>query len=274
MYRWAPIFFRKILYEDIGSTVGKIVSAYTNLFLIIFHCIWFFFSVIRKLQPYECPYISQKTIPGSLRLYLMKNYWDLEYDLELMTDPVGLDILYAQAVSDVHRESIVVHKDTKTILNQLEASGAKKEYVDLARKLKYYGFIEFEPCTCDFPKPNTKVVVNIGLREINFRIRSSEGEIREGTFKVTRMRCWKITINKEEDNDASNARHNTSQANQTQLSFEYLLAKNKLQWITIQSNQAILMSNLLQSIIDELVLKKTHEDEGRTVRNVSLVSFS
>ncbi|KAI5754966.1 hypothetical protein M8J77_012996 [Diaphorina citri] len=224
-------------------------------------------SIIRKLQPYECPYISQKTIPGSLRLYLMKNYWDLEYDLELMTDPVGLDILYAQAVSDVHRESIVVHKDTKTILNQLEASGAKKEYVDLARKLKYYGFIEFEPCTCDFPKPNTKVVVNIGLREINFRIRSSEGEIREGTFKVTRMRCWKITINKEEDNDASNARHNTSQANQTQLSFEYLLAKNKLQWITIQSNQAILMSNLLQSIIDELVLKKTHEDEGRTVRN-------
>ncbi|KAI5713068.1 hypothetical protein M8J75_013538 [Diaphorina citri] len=196
-----------------------------------------------------------------------KLYWDLEYDLELMTDPVGLDILYAQAVSDVHRESIVVHKDTKTILNQLEASVTAFQYVDLARKLKYYGFIEFEPCTCDFPKPNTKVVVNIGLREINFRIRSSEGEIREGTFKVTRMRCWKITINKEEDNDASNARHNTSQANQTQLSFEYLLAKNKLQWITIQSNQAILMSNLLQSIIDELVLKKTHEDEGRTVRN-------
>uniref|UniRef100_A0A8D8VG92 Sorting nexin-17 n=1 Tax=Cacopsylla melanoneura TaxID=428564 RepID=A0A8D8VG92_9HEMI len=227
-------------------------------------------SIIRKLQPYECPYISQKTIPGSLRLYLMKNYWDLDYDLELMTDPVGLGILYAQAVSDVRRECIVVHQDTRTILNQLEASGAKKEYVDLARKLKYYGFLEFEPCTCDFPKPNTRVVVNIGMREINFRIRSTDGEIREGTFKVTRMRCWKITINKEEDTNDMNGvdgSHHNASSSTTQLAFEYLLAKNKLQWITIQSEQAILMSNLLQSIIDELVLKKSHqEDDSRSGR--------
>ncbi|KAL1464764.1 hypothetical protein WDU94_004382 [Cyamophila willieti] len=202
----------------------------------------------------------------------MKNYWDLDYDLELMTDPVGLDILYAQAVSDVRRECIVAHQDTRTILNQLEASGAKKEYVDLSRKLKYYGFLEFEPCTCDFPKPNTRVVVNIGMREITFRIRSSEGEIREGTFKVTRMRCWKITINKDEDTNDMNGggnHHNTSPST-TQLAFEYLLAKNKLQWITIQSDQAILMSNLLQSIIDELVLKKSHEEESRSGRTVSI----
>lgn len=241
-------------------------------------------SIVRKLQNYECPYISQKTIaslgdrsqkfePSSLRLYLMKNYWDLDYDLELLTDPVGLNILYAQAVADVHRESIVVHPDTRDILNQLETSGAKREYVDLARKLKYYGFIEFDPCTCDFPKPNTRVVINIGMREINFRIRSPEGEIREGTFKVTRMRCWKITINKEEASVASNHHHNSS-SSEAQLSFEFLLAKNKLQWITIQSQQAILMSNLLQSIIDELVLKKTHEDESmRGVRNVNGSSF-
>lgn len=236
-------------------------------------------SIFRKLQNYECPYISQKTISSSdsrthlsekssLRLYLMKNYWDLDYDLELLTDPVGLNILYAQAVADVQRQSIVVHKDTRVVLDQLEASGAKREYVDLARKLKYYGFIEFDPCTCDFPKPNTQVIVNIGLREINFRIRSPDGEIREGTFKVTRMRCWKITINMEEEPDeGSSSQHNAYSQIQTQLSFEYLLAKNRLQWITVQSEQAILMSNLLQSIIDELVMKKSHEEEMRAVRN-------
>lgn len=41
------------------------------------------------------------------------------------------------------------------------------------------------------------------------------------------------------------------------LSFEYLMAKEKLQWITVTSEQAILMSVCLQSIVDELMLKKT-----------------
>lgn len=42
-----------------------------------------------------------------------------------------------------------------------------------------------------------------------------------------------------------------------ELSFEYLMAKDKLQWITISSEQAILMSICLQSMVDELLLKKS-----------------
>lgn len=41
-----------------------------------------------------------------------------------------------------------------------------------------------------------------------------------------------------------------------ELSFEYLIAKDKLQWISIFSEQAILMSVSLQSMVDELLLKK------------------
>lgn len=41
-----------------------------------------------------------------------------------------------------------------------------------------------------------------------------------------------------------------------ELSFEYLMAKDKLQWITISSEQAILMSVCLQSLVDELLMKK------------------
>lgn len=41
-----------------------------------------------------------------------------------------------------------------------------------------------------------------------------------------------------------------------ELSFEYLVAKDKLMWITISSEQAILMSICLQSMVDELLLKK------------------
>jgi sorting nexin-17 len=44
---------------------------------------------------------------------------------------------------------------------------------------------------------------------------------------------------------------------QLELSFEYLMSKDKLQWVTIASEQAILMSVCLQAMVDELLLKKT-----------------
>lgn len=48
-----------------------------------------------------------------------------------------------------------------------------------------------------------------------------------------------------------------------ELSFEYLIATDHLQWITISSDQAILMSVCLQSMIDELLLKHV----GGVVKN-------
>jgi sorting nexin-17 len=68
------------------------------------------------------------------------------------------------------------------------------QYLDVARTLKYYGFLQFRPCLCDYPRQGTRVLVSIGNRELNLRVRLAEGqEIREGSFKVTRMRCWRIT---------------------------------------------------------------------------------
>lgn len=48
-----------------------------------------------------------------------------------------------------------------------------------------------------------------------------------------------------------------------ELSFEYLMAKNSLQWITISSEQAMLMSVCLQSIVDELLCQKDDHDFSR-----------
>lgn len=55
-----------------------------------------------------------------------------------------------------------------------------------------------------------------------------------------------------------------------ELSFEYLIAADNLQWITVSSDQAILMSVCLQSMIDELLLKhvggivKNEDSSGKT----------
>lgn len=46
-----------------------------------------------------------------------------------------------------------------------------------------------------------------------------------------------------------------------ELSFEYLMAKNTLQWISISSEHAILMSACLQSIVDELLNQKDGQEQ-------------
>lgn len=121
------------------------------------------------------------------------SYWDKEYDLELMSDPVALNLLYIQAVSDIERGWTFCTRETKTILANLQVQLAKKEYIELARSQKHYGFIQFTPCYCDYPHQDTKVLISIGDQELNMRIVNSGQFVKEGSFKVTRMRCWRIT---------------------------------------------------------------------------------
>lgn len=87
------------------------------------------------------------------------------------------------------------------------------------------------------------------------------------------MRCWRITTSQNVSNYRKGEysvfyyvyllflvfqgpeRCEESDDFSLELSFEYLVAKNQLQWITITSEQAILMSVCLQAMIDELLLK-------------------
>nr|CAD7395488.1 unnamed protein product [Timema cristinae] len=240
-------------------------------------------TVSRKLQDFESPFISQKAIKGVNRVTLRKSfnftsYWDPGYDLELMSDSVALNLLYVQTVADVEHGWVLTNKETQQRLALLQARGAKQEvkitahtlgflnipniictfmkscYLELARELKYYGFLQFRSCFCDYPQPGSMVVVSVGNRELNLRVRFGDNqEMKEGSFKVTRMRCWRITTLHNKVDKLNDSPITTSH----QLSFEYLMSKDKLQWITIASEQAILMSICLQSMVDELLLKKT-----------------
>ena len=59
-----------------------------------------------------------------------------------------------------------------------------------------------------------------------------------------------------------------------ELAFEYLMSNDQLQWVTITSPQAIMMSICLQSMVDELMVKKSggsirkmlHRRVGGTLR--------
>lgn len=209
--------------------------------------------VIRKLLNLESPYMTQRVVKEKNKIVLRKCYWDINFDSHLLNDPIALNLLYIQTVTELEKGWIICTKDTRQHLTNLQAKLAKKDYVKLAASLKYYGYMQFAPCFCDYPKVKTKVLIAIGDQELNMRVIDSSQYVREGSFKVTRMKCWRITaIHNKQDNPTNSHSNNTN----LELSFEYLMSKDKLQWITITSEQAILMSVCLQSLVDELLVKK------------------
>ncbi|XP_011634224.1 sorting nexin-17 [Pogonomyrmex barbatus] len=204
-------------------------------------------KILRKLQDFESPFITHKYMSSmGTKIVLRKSYWDITYDLELMNDPVTLNLLYVQTAAEIHSDWIPVTKEVKHQLENLQKSESKKEYLNIARCLKYYGYVQFAPCYCDYPQHNSQVLLAIGGNELNLRILLPKDH--EVIFKVSRMRCWRITT-------IQNGMDHRNGECKLELSFEYLIARNELQWITIASDQAILMSVCLQAMIDELLQK-------------------
>uniref|UniRef100_A0A6P4EK34 Sorting nexin-17 n=1 Tax=Drosophila rhopaloa TaxID=1041015 RepID=A0A6P4EK34_DRORH len=206
--------------------------------------------LVRRLMPFESPYITRlHTQP--CELLLRTCYWDSSIDTKLTVSKVALNLLYNQTVADVSREWVVICSPNEGHqLSCLQSHGRQREYMDLVRQLPSYGCLQFDEAQVDYPEPNTMALVSIGNKELGLRtVRGAK--IYETKFRVTRMRSWRVSVT-----------HNTLESRlqplHLQLAFEYLIGKQTLRWITINSEQAMLMSVCLQAMVDELL----HRGEG------------
>lgn len=206
------------------------------------------FSILKELQDYESPYISQKSFL-TCKLVLRKRAWDAKIDEELLRHKVTLNLLYIQTLADVERGWVEACPETRRSLAHLQSRGAKKDYMEIARQLKDYGYLHFDACTCDYPMTNTSVNVLIGGRDLIVRTTQDN---KEAKFKVTKMRCWRI-MTLAEVMEAGTDPDEESVISKLELSFEYLMPNGDLQWVTIVSSQAILISLCLQSMVEELL---------------------
>lgn len=201
-------------------------------------------TLVRKLMDFESPFISLRTA-SDCQIVIRKNYWDPNYDLDLMRDKIALNLLYIQSISDFERGWVIASVETRQCLNSLQMSGNKIEYMKVVRNLPSYGCIQFSNVLCDFPESNTIATVIIGNQELG--IRTTDGKtIQETKFRVTRMRCWRVTtiINEKESERRIRLRENSMYT--YELSFEYLMAKNCLKWIKLVTESAMLISVCLQ----------------------------
>lgn len=215
-------------------------------------------TFVRKLQEFELPYVSITSLQSSdFHILLRKSYWDMSYDADVMENRMGLNLLYAQTLWDIERGWILVNKDQHRQLKSLQEKGSRKEFIHLAQTLKYYGYLKFDPCVTDFPEPGCQVIISAGNSELNFHIKLPNEQMKEGVFKVTRMRCWRVTSSQVSLTNGTTTPCSSKCEVKLELAFEYLMSKDRLRWVTITSQQAIMMSICLQSMVDELMVKKS-----------------
>uniref|UniRef100_A0A8D3C9V3 Sorting nexin 17 n=1 Tax=Scophthalmus maximus TaxID=52904 RepID=A0A8D3C9V3_SCOMX len=212
------------------------------------------FSPSRQLYTCYSKILHLTNIESDYKLIILINrtsYYDNIYSWnDVMDNRVGLNLLYAQTVADIERGWILVNKDQHRQLKSLQDKGSKKEFIHLGQTLKYYGYIKFDPCITDFPEKGCQVIVSAGNNELNFHVKLPNEQMKEGSFKVTRMRCWRVT-------SSVSGIVSAKCEVKLELAFEYLMSKDRLQWVTITSQQAIMMSICLQSMVDELMVKKS-----------------
>ncbi|XP_015907044.2 sorting nexin-17 [Parasteatoda tepidariorum] len=226
-------------------------------------------SVERRLQDFESAYLSLKSAGNDHFLVIRKSYWDSSYDDELIDDKICLNLLYLQAVSDVERGWTKTDSESRRKLVALQARGSKKEYLQLAKTMKYYGNIRFRRCVCDYPQPSSQVTVSAGGRDLIFLLDADPASENKACFRVTRIKCWRITTSLSDSEDTKSLPVKLK----LELSFEYLMSKDSLRWICINSDQAIMMSMCLQGMVDELLSKrngiKVEEKSDRSGRRGS-----
>jgi len=237
-------------------------------------------TVLRKLQDFESPYISRKALcisnssvnenhqGQSVKIMLRKSCWDTSIDDVLLSENSTLNLLYIQTVADLERDWMVTSSETRQQLALMQARGSKRQFMEVARTLKFYGYLIFRPCVSDYPEPHSSVTIGIGRSSLSMRIHSETAEIREFVFKITRMRCWRIMKGESAtNNQLGNLK---SDGKQLELSFEYLVTPEKMEWVTIISHQAILMSMCLQSMVEELVRIRSGEKNPKRITRCSI----
>ena len=217
-------------------------------------------SIIRPLHNFESPYLSLKqtnTRYGHACIVLKKSYWNAEWDLALLDDRRARNLLFVQAQHEIEQARGLSDSEIDEQLQSLRDTNAFKDYILLARTAKFYGHIMLKDCSILYPiadaskQKRCQCLLAVGNNELIFCLSpekeskkkaalTSASAAKELILKVTRIRCWKTNWTKDDVN----------------IAVEYLIKKDTLEWITIHTKQAALVSSCLQSMVDEIVAKK------------------
>uniref|UniRef100_A0A452USM0 Sorting nexin-31 n=1 Tax=Ursus maritimus TaxID=29073 RepID=A0A452USM0_URSMA len=257
----------EILTSDTAERVLEVVShriglcqellGYFGLFLIRF-CEEGKLSVMKKLVDFELPYVSLRSADvENCKVGLRKWYLDPSLDSVLMDCPAAIDLIYMQAVQDIEKEWA---KPTQAQRQKLEAlqkeDNRTKQFLELSKEVRHYGYLQLDPCTCDYPEPGCGAVLSVGNNEISCCITLPDNQTQEIVFQMNRVKCWQVTfLGTLLDMDGPQRTLNQN----LELSFQFS-EESRWQWFVIYTKQAFLLSSCLKKMISEKMVKLAAEN--------------
>ncbi|KAI4539614.1 hypothetical protein MG293_010009 [Ovis ammon polii] len=225
----------EILTSDTAERVLEVVShnvglcqellGYFGLFLIQF-CKEGRLSVVKKLADFELPYVSLRSSEvENCKVGLRKWYLDPSLDARLMDCRTAVDLIYMQ-------------------------------FLELAREVRHYGYVQLEPCTCDHPEPGCQALLSVGNDEISCCITLPDNQTLDVTFQMDRVKCWQVTfLGTLLDTDGPQQTLNQN----LELRFQYC-EDSHWRWFVIYTKQAFLLSSCLKKMISEKTVKQAAEN--------------
>ncbi|NXX54563.1 SNX31 protein, partial [Scopus umbretta] len=209
-------------------------------------------SVVKKVADFELPYVSLQSMKElHCKLGIRKWYMDPSLDKLLMDCRASLDLIYMQAIQEVKRNWVKPTEGQMQELKFLQKNTNKEKFLELIQEIQFYGYVQLDPCICDYPEEGCSADIYVGNNEINCCIKLPTNQTKEVSFKINRLRSWQVTFlgaTKDGEEDTLEFR------------FEYN-DSGTWQWIILYTKQAFLLSSCLKKIISEQMMKAAKEGQ-------------
>ncbi|PNJ43978.1 SNX31 isoform 3 [Pongo abelii] len=214
-------------------------------------------SVVKKLADFELPYVSLGSSEvENCKVGLRKWYMDPSLDSMLMDCSVAVDLLYMQAIQDIEKGWAKPTEAQRQKLEAFQKEDNQTKFLELAREVQHYGYLQLDPCTCDYPEPGSGAVLSVGNNEISCCITLPDSQTQDIVFQMSRVKCWQVTfLGTPLDTDGPQTTLNQN----LELRFQYS-EDSCWQWFVIYTKQAFLLSSCLKKMISEKMVKLAAEN--------------
>uniref|UniRef100_A0ABI7ZD73 PX domain-containing protein n=1 Tax=Felis catus TaxID=9685 RepID=A0ABI7ZD73_FELCA len=252
------IDFLKLVQLVVSHKIGlcQELLGYFGLFLIRFRKEGKL-SVMKKLADFELPYVSLRSAGmENCKVGLRKWYMDPSLDSMLMDCTAAVDLIHMQALQDIEQEWAKPTQAQRQKLEALQKEDNQTKFLELSQEVRHYGYLQLDPCTCDYPEPGCGAVLSVGNDEISCCITLPDNQTQEIIFQMSRVKCWKVTfLGTLLDVDGPQRTLNQN----LELRFQYS-EDSRWQWFVIYTKQAFLLSSSLKKMISEKTVKLAAEN--------------
>uniref|UniRef100_A0A9L0RY36 Sorting nexin 31 n=1 Tax=Equus caballus TaxID=9796 RepID=A0A9L0RY36_HORSE len=250
--------FLKLVQLMVSHEIGlcRELLGYFGLFLIQF-CKEGKFSVVKKLADFELPYVSLRSSEeANCKVGLRKWYMDPSLDSMLMDCRAAVDLIYMQAIQDIEKGWTKPTPAQRQKLEALQKEDSQTQFLELSRDVQHYGYVQLDPCTCDYLEPGCGAIVSVGNDEISCCITLPDNQTQDVIFQMNRVKSWQITfLGTLLDMDGPQRTLNQNLELRVQYSKD-----SRSQWFVIYTKQAFLLSSCLKKMISEKMVKLVAEN--------------